>query len=126
MSDFLSYTQRGHVVTLTMNQPEKRNPLTGNTAVDEFVAAVARIEADPGVRAVILTGADPAFSAGGDIRAMREQSDPAVEPMRIRNDYRTGIHYEGGKTVTTPVTKAYIPVFVRDSKKHQELLNGKF
>ncbi|KOF55298.1 MULTISPECIES: crotonase/enoyl-CoA hydratase family protein [unclassified Achromobacter] len=91
MSDFLSYTQRGHVVTLTMNQPEKRNPLTGNTAVDEFVAAVARIEADPGVRAVILTGADPAFSAGGDIRAMREQSDPAVEPMRIRNDYRTGI-----------------------------------
>ena len=41
-------------------------------------------------------------------------------------DYRTGTHYEGGQTVTTPVTKAYIPVFVRDSKKHQELLNGKF
>ena len=29
-------------------------------------------------------------------------------------DYRTGIHYDGGQTVTTPVTKAYIPVFIRE------------
>ena len=29
------------------------------------------------------------------------------------DDYRTGEHYEGGQTVTTPVTLAYIPVFVR-------------
>ena len=28
-------------------------------------------------------------------------------------DCHTGIHYDGGQTVTTPVTKAYIPVFVR-------------
>ncbi|WP_407849895.1 crotonase/enoyl-CoA hydratase family protein [Bordetella petrii] len=91
MSDFLSYTQQGHVVTLTMNQPETRNPLTGNTAVDEFVTAIARIEADPGVRAVILTGADPAFSAGGDIRAMRRQADPSVGPAHIRDEYRAGI-----------------------------------
>ena len=29
-------------------------------------------------------------------------------------DYRTGKHYEGGQTVTTAVTKAFIPVFVRE------------
>ena len=29
------------------------------------------------------------------------------------DDYRTGQHYEGGQTVTTPVTLAHIPVFVR-------------
>ena len=28
-------------------------------------------------------------------------------------DYRTGRHYDGGQYVTTPVTKAYIPVFIR-------------
>jgi alpha-D-xyloside xylohydrolase len=28
-------------------------------------------------------------------------------------DARTGFHYEGGQTVTTPVTKARIPVFIR-------------
>ena len=91
MSDFLRYEQHGHVVTLTMNQPDKPNPPTGNTAVDEFLAATARIEADASVRAVILTGADPAFSAGGDIRTMQEQAGPDVSPARIRQDYRQGI-----------------------------------
>ena len=43
MTNFLVYEQNGPVVTLTMNQPEVRNALTGNTAVDEFVAACDRI-----------------------------------------------------------------------------------
>lgn len=91
MSGFLRYEQQGHVVTLTMNQPERRNPLTGNTAVEDFLAAIARIQADSQVRAVILTGAGTAFSAGGDIQAMQEQASPQVEPLRIRQDYRSGI-----------------------------------
>ena len=36
MADFLIYEQDGPIVTLTMNQPEQRNPLTDNTAVPEF------------------------------------------------------------------------------------------
>ena len=91
MSAFLKHDQRGHVVTLTMNQPDQRNPLTGNTAVAEMVAALDRISADASVRAVILTGEGPAFSAGGDIRKMKEQSFGDVDGMRIREDYRTGI-----------------------------------
>jgi enoyl-CoA hydratase/carnithine racemase len=91
VSAFLRYEQRGHVVTLTMSQPEQRNPLTGNTAVEEFLAAVDRISADRGVRAVILTGEGPAFSAGGDIRRMKEQAFGDVDGMRIREDYRQGI-----------------------------------
>lgn len=51
MSDFLKYEQEGHIVTLTMNEPERRNPLTGNTAVPEFLAAVERIQDDRSVRA---------------------------------------------------------------------------
>ena len=39
MPDFLLYEQQGPVVTLTMNEPERRNPLTGNTAVADFLAA---------------------------------------------------------------------------------------
>lgn len=91
MPNFLRYAQRGHVVTLTMSQPGQRNPLTGNTAVPEFLAAIERIALDAGVRAVILTGEGPAFSAGGDIRKMREQSFGEVDGMRIREDYRSGI-----------------------------------
>ena len=74
MADYLIYEQDGPLVTLTMNQPEQRNPLTGNTAVPEFLAAVDRIHDDRRVRCVILTGNGPSFCAGGDIRAIRQNT----------------------------------------------------
>ena len=91
MPDFLIYEQDGPLVTLTMNQPEQRNPLTGNTAVPEFLAAIDRIHDDRGVRCVILTGNGPSFCAGGDIREMKRQATPEVSEMDIRHDYRRGI-----------------------------------
>ena len=89
MSDFLLYDQRGAVVTLTLNSPATRNVLTGNTAPQEFVDACARINADPSVRAVILTGAGPAFSAGGDLKDM--QTMFGLSPARLREWYRNGV-----------------------------------
>ncbi|MFM0211518.1 crotonase/enoyl-CoA hydratase family protein [Paraburkholderia sediminicola] len=91
MSQFLNYEQDEHIVTLTMNEPERRNPLTGNTAVEEFLAAIGRIEADRSVRAVILTGAGTAFSSGGNIRDMERHASGSVPGMEIRQDYRRGI-----------------------------------
>ena len=68
MPDFLIYEQDGPLVTLTMNQPEQRNPLTGNTAIPEFLEAIERIHTDRSVRCVILTGSGRAFCAGLDLR----------------------------------------------------------
>ncbi|WP_288251502.1 crotonase/enoyl-CoA hydratase family protein [uncultured Hydrogenophaga sp.] len=91
MTDFLRYEQQGPIVTLTMDEPARRNPLTGNNAVDEFLSAIDRIHRDSGVRAVILTGAGAAFSSGGDIRDMERQASGQVNGMQIRQEYRTGI-----------------------------------
>lgn len=91
MSNFLIFEQNGPVVTLTMNQPEQRNPLTGNTAVVEFLDAIDRIDADNGVRCVVVTANGPSFSAGGDIRDMKRQASPEVSEMAIRQEYRRGI-----------------------------------
>ena len=91
MPEFLIYAQDGPLVTLTMNQPEQRNPLTGNTAVPEFLAAIDRIHDDRSVRCVILTGNGASFSAGGDIRDMQRQAAPGYSEMDIRHDYRRGI-----------------------------------
>lgn len=91
MGNFIDYRQDGPVITLTMNEPERRNPLTGNTAVPDFLAAIDRIHNDRSVRAVILTGAGTAFSSGGDIRDMQRQSSGEVSGMQIRQEYRTGI-----------------------------------
>lgn len=91
MSTFLRYEQQGHIVTLTMNDPDKRNPLTGNTAVDEFLSAIDRIHRDKGVRAVVLTGAGPAFSAGGNLKALQTLASGSVSALDIRDDYQAGI-----------------------------------
>lgn len=91
MNDFLIYEQDGPIVTLTMNEPEKRNPLTGNRAIPEFLTAIERIHNDPSVRCVILTGNGQSFCAGGDIRVMKRQASAEVSEMDIRQEYRTGI-----------------------------------
>ncbi|WP_250527542.1 crotonase/enoyl-CoA hydratase family protein [Caballeronia sp. GAWG2-1] len=91
MNDFLKYEQDGHIVTLTMNEPERRNPLTGNTAVDEFLDAIRRIETDRSVRAVILTGAGTAFSSGGNVHDMKRHASGSMSGVEIRQEYRRGI-----------------------------------
>jgi len=53
---------------VTLNRTEKRNALDVDAAA--AVAAAVREAADAGVRSVILTGAPPAFCAGGDLPAL--------------------------------------------------------
>jgi enoyl-CoA hydratase/carnithine racemase len=93
MSDALLVDIDGPVATLTINRPEARNPLGHEGDGELFAAACAKINADRGVRAVILTGAGKAFSAGGDVKAMRERGGSfAGAGVAIRERYRTGIH----------------------------------
>ena len=81
----------GAVVTLTMDRSHVRNVLTGNSAPEEFVEACERISRDFSVRAVIVTGADPAFSSGGNLRSMLRQFKDQSEGTKIRQEYRHGI-----------------------------------
>ena len=92
MDQFLIYEQDGGIVTLTMNRPEERNALSYAGQFEEIVDTCDRINRDRGVRAVILTGAGPAFCAGGNIKQMREGSGIfAGTPFEQRNGYRHGI-----------------------------------
>lgn len=56
----------GGVVVLALNRPERRNALSSGL-VDALLAALGACDADPQVRAVVLTGRGPAFCAGGDL-----------------------------------------------------------
>ncbi len=85
--------KNGHVVTLTINRPESRNPLGEEGDGELFANAAAGINADRDVRCVILTGAGKAFSAGGNLKAMRERAGTfAGSGVLIRERYRSGIH----------------------------------
>ena len=57
------------VGTLTLHRPEAMNALS-TTMMGEVSALLAAWEADPAVRAIVLTGSDKAFAAGADIREM--------------------------------------------------------
>jgi enoyl-CoA hydratase len=67
MSDDVIRTVSGSVATITLNRPAVRNAISIGllTALGEAVAAA---EADDAVRVVVLTGADPAFCAGLDLK----------------------------------------------------------
>jgi enoyl-CoA hydratase/carnithine racemase len=58
-----------HIARITMNKPEKRNPL-GPNMIGEINHALCAARDDAEVRVVILTGAGKAFSAGGDLSQM--------------------------------------------------------
>lgn len=88
---FLKKSRDGAILTLTMSQPETRNALTGNTAVDEFVQACAEIQADRTIRVVILTGDGPVFCSGGNVKDMQRYFQLQLSPETIREEYRNGI-----------------------------------
>ena len=61
------YAVEDHVATITLNRPARRNALNFE-AYDRLEAAFRRAVADPGARCVIVTGTDPAFCSGDDVR----------------------------------------------------------
>jgi len=72
----------GAVLVLTLNRPDSLNALTLDDArlLGERLDAAA---ADPSVRAVVLTGAGSAFSAGGDTKLLLEI--PAMSDDEVRH-----------------------------------------
>ena len=69
MADLALVDTAERVRTVTFNRPEARNAL--NTALQRAsAAALADAESDDGVDVVVLTGADPAFCAGLDLREL--------------------------------------------------------
>jgi enoyl-CoA hydratase len=69
------YAEAGGVATITLDRPQARNAMNA-ALVAELDAALTRAEESPAVAAIILTGADPAFCAGLDIREFRELGRP--------------------------------------------------
>ena len=78
--------QDGARATITMNKPERKNPL-GPEMVNELCWALDDAKDDPAVRVIVLTGAGGAFSAGGDLKQMSGGADGGPEPLPHRGDY---------------------------------------
>ena len=73
------YELKDNVGSITLNQPERRNPL-GDAVITELLDVFTRAEQDPEVRVLLLTGAGETFSAGGDQREFAARlAQPAAQ-----------------------------------------------
>ncbi len=68
MAELVQSERRGPAAWLTLAAPESRNALTA-AMLEALAARVQEAFADPAVRAIVLTGAGPAFCAGADLKA---------------------------------------------------------
>jgi enoyl-CoA hydratase/carnithine racemase len=92
MSDLVLYDGDGAIVTLTLNQPELRNPISDDDMVEALLAALDRLETDPEARVAVLTGAGSAFSSGGNLKKMASEDGLASKrPVQTRRNYKRGI-----------------------------------
>ena len=85
--------RRGPIEIWTLERAERLNALPDLADGDAFAAACEAVNGDPGVRCVVLTGAGRAFSAGGDLKAMKGRRDLFEgSGTEIRERYRRVVH----------------------------------
>jgi enoyl-CoA hydratase/carnithine racemase len=65
----LLFTVNERVASVTINRPEVRNALNAQAYAD-LEAVFRHIQSDDGIAVVVLTGADPAFCSGEDVKQM--------------------------------------------------------
>jgi enoyl-CoA hydratase len=68
-SDVLTIDRDGHVATLWLDRPEQRNAM-GPAFWNDLPVAMAELDADPDVRAVVVVGRGRHFTAGLDLASM--------------------------------------------------------
>src|SRR5258707_14035443 len=82
----IRFEKRNRIAWITLNRPRQLNAY--NVAMrDDLFAALSAIHDDPEVRAMVLSGAGPAFSTGGDVSEFGSAPSPTIARwVRFRRD----------------------------------------
>ncbi|MCW2592715.1 MAG: echA8 2 [Mycobacterium sp.] len=99
MSDEVLVDDVGPVRVLTMNRPESRNALS-RELIRALYAALKTADAGEAVRAVVITGADPAFCAGVDLK------EAARDGLKYFDEFRTHSCISAVADMRTPIIGA--------------------
>jgi len=85
----LSVDDKSHVATITLNRPEQMNAMTVSMG-QSFQSIIADLKQRDDVRAVVLTGAGRAFSAGGDLDFLqaRAKEKPHINSEEMQRFYQ--------------------------------------
>src|SRR6476646_9290741 len=78
---------RGDRAVVTLDESDRLNVLSA-PLVRQLRRALVALDADADVRTVVLTGADPGFSAGGDLKMMKVAVESLGEPEEVADVWR--------------------------------------
>src|SRR3954465_14455735 len=99
MADVVLTEVADRVATVTLNRPEARNALNSEV-LKALPAALSEVDADDEVDVVILTGSDPAFCAGLDLKELGSR------PAARRDPQEAPVVRKPGPEMTKPVIGA--------------------
>lgn len=107
MSSFVQVERRGRIAILTLSRPDSLNAIGTHEDCRELVDAVESLTDDRSISAAVLTGAGRAFSAGGNLKAMKERNGigPLDQPDSTRHNYRRGV-----QKITTAFMDCEVPL----------------
>jgi len=116
----IKYEISEHILTITLNRPDKLNAFTGQMMA-ELIAAFDAADADDEVRAIILTGAGRAFCAGADLSSgaatfdyakRADRPDKQGTPLTAGGemDWSSELVRDGGGRVTLRIYECLKPV----------------
>ena len=92
MADPVLFETQSGVATITLNLPDRRNPISDGETIEALLQALARANADRTIKVAILTGAGTTFSSGGDLRALGTPGGlGGGEPAHTPSQYTGGI-----------------------------------
>ena len=83
--EYIKVHEVGGVLVITMDDPPTRNAI-GDEMAKEIDAELARLEASPDLRAVVITGTDPSFCSGANVERMDRANDARQEGQTIPED----------------------------------------
>ncbi|WP_055479832.1 enoyl-CoA hydratase/isomerase family protein [Sphaerimonospora mesophila] len=92
-TDVVRLDRDAHVLTITLNRPERRNAF-GREMRDRLIDALELSALDPSIEQVVLRGAGPVFCSGGDLDEFGTVADPATAHV-LRTGRSAGLALHG-------------------------------
>ena len=81
MSESLAIERQGPLGLITMNRPERHNAFD-DVLIAELTEALRSMEAEEGIRVIVLSGAGKSFSAGADLNWMKRMAGFSMDENR--------------------------------------------
>ena len=101
----IKFEIENEIARITLNRPDIRNAITGPEIIREIESACREVNANRMIKVLIITGKDPAFSSGGNIKDMQKREGMfGGTPAEIMENYRANV-----QRIPLAVTRVEIP-----------------